>query len=487
MIRFIIVLIFSSSFSMASTIEKLYNNVKDVNNCADYVIITPASYYALAETLATYRQAKNNFTTMVVDVDTVLAQFGSGISPDTALKNFIQYALNKWSDPKPQYFVLAGNTNTIPSHIEMEPILDPGNKDSLLMIDQWFVETPDSSSALQVNACIGRLPAWDSLGLSVMIAKTIKYEQEPVGAWCRRAICLSDYDNTDGPIFEDNSNSIKSILGSLWSDTVSVNIRSDSPNHLDTTGFLHLWDEGAAIISYCGHANQVQFSRSCYFKTQSIDSLNNGDRLPICLLGGCDLLYDSRPPISIPTHLLERNDGGAVAVISSEGLNMEEVVWSFFSSLTTSMIQKPNEPIGMLFKEAKSNFSFFGYNKDLDYEKVIEKFTFLGDPALTVKHPVTLSNIQYPSSHPESFVLEQNYPNPFNPTIVIAYQLPGQSIVTLKVFDVLGREVKTLVNDRQSAGLHSVTFNASNLTSGVYFYHLQAGSYSATKKLVFIK
>ncbi len=86
-----------------------------------------------------------------------------------------------------------------------------------------------------------------------------------------------------------------------------------------------------------------------------------------------------------------------------------------------------------------------------------------------------------------NFQLEQNFPNPFNPTTTIVYQLPVQSAVTLKVFDMLGREFKTLVNDRQSAGFHSVIFNASNLASGFYFYQVQAGSYIATKKLILLK
>ncbi|MCX6121268.1 MAG: C25 family cysteine peptidase [Ignavibacteriales bacterium] len=477
MLRFLIIVLFGSSFFMAFSVGSLGSNLRDVNNRADYVIITPISYYALAETLAIYRQGKNNYTTMVINVDTVLAQFGSGVSPDTALKNFIQYALNNWSDPKPQYFVLAGNINTVPSHPEPESISSEWVtvRDTLLMIDQWFVEVPGT---LQVNACIGRLPAWDSLGLSVMIAKTINYDQEAVGEWYNKAICLSDYDSSDGYIFENNANSIKSILGSLWSDTITVNIRSSSPNHLDTAGFLRLWNEGAAIITYWGHANQNQFSKSRYFYTESIDSLINGNQLPVCLLAGCDLLYDSRPPLSIPTHLLEKNGGGAVAVISSEGLSYESEVFNFYTTLINSMIQKPNEPIGMLFKEAKCSLNYFD---------VIRKLTFLGDPALIVKHPVALTDVQNQFSHPESFALKQNYPNPFNPTTVIVYQLPAQSNVTLIVFDMLGREVKTLVNDRQSAGLHSVIFNASGLTSGVYFYRLQAGSFTETKKLLFLK
>ncbi len=85
------------------------------------------------------------------------------------------------------------------------------------------------------------------------------------------------------------------------------------------------------------------------------------------------------------------------------------------------------------------------------------------------------------------FNLSQNYPNPFNPSTVISYQLPTNTGVILKVFDVLGREVKTLVNERQSAGSHSVMFNAANLPSGVYFYRLEAGTHHDAKELLLLK
>lgn len=91
------------------------------------------------------------------------------------------------------------------------------------------------------------------------------------------------------------------------------------------------------------------------------------------------------------------------------------------------------------------------------------------------------------SSLPADFSLSQNFPNPFNPTTVISYQLPTASRVNLKVFDMLGREVATLVNGQMEAGVHQVSFDASRLASGVYIYQLQAGSYVASKKLVLLK
>jgi hypothetical protein len=87
----------------------------------------------------------------------------------------------------------------------------------------------------------------------------------------------------------------------------------------------------------------------------------------------------------------------------------------------------------------------------------------------------------------ETYRLEQNYPNPFNPTTNITYVLPKAENVSLKVYDVLGREVATLVNEVKPAGAYTVPFNASNLASGVYFYKLQAGSFVQTKKMMLVK
>jgi len=90
-------------------------------------------------------------------------------------------------------------------------------------------------------------------------------------------------------------------------------------------------------------------------------------------------------------------------------------------------------------------------------------------------------------SLPEEYALYQAYPNPFNPSTTISYQLPMQSQVTLKIFDVLGREVATLVNGVEEPGYKSVNFDASGLPSGIYYYRLQAGNYVETKKLLLLR
>ncbi len=91
------------------------------------------------------------------------------------------------------------------------------------------------------------------------------------------------------------------------------------------------------------------------------------------------------------------------------------------------------------------------------------------------------------SEAPKTFSLSQNYPNPFNPTTTISFALPAQSFVSLKVFDMLGREVLTIVSGELRAGSYTRQWNASNVASGVYFYRLQAETFSGTKKLLLLK
>ncbi len=85
------------------------------------------------------------------------------------------------------------------------------------------------------------------------------------------------------------------------------------------------------------------------------------------------------------------------------------------------------------------------------------------------------------------YLLEQNYPNPFNPTTSIKYSLKKDGFVSLKVYDILGREVADLVNQNQKEGHHTVNFGASNLPSGVYIYTIKAGEFTLSRKMLLIK
>lgn len=100
---------------------------------------------------------------------------------------------------------------------------------------------------------------------------------------------------------------------------------------------------------------------------------------------------------------------------------------------------------------------------------------------------VTMLPVENTTELPKEFALYQNYPNPFNPSTTLSFVICHLSFITLKVYDVLGREVTTLVNEEKPAGTYEIKWNATNLPSGVYFYKIQAGSFIETKKMILVK
>jgi hypothetical protein len=100
----------------------------------------------------------------------------------------------------------------------------------------------------------------------------------------------------------------------------------------------------------------------------------------------------------------------------------------------------------------------------------------------------SITSVQFPASDkPTQYELNQNYPNPFNPTTTISFSLPSKSFVSIKIFDLIGKDVAIIVSEELSAGDHSCQWNAEGLPSGVYFCRLYAGSFSETKKLVLLR
>jgi hypothetical protein len=150
-----------------------------------------------------------------------------------------------------------------------------------------------------------------------------------------------------------------------------------------------------------------------------------------------------------------------------------DLIENFSQSAHISAID--NLPIGSLIW----NDSLYArYNPADDFQKVIARYSALGGSLTGVKESPAVAR---------SFNLSQNYPNPFNPSTTIAFALPSRAFVKLKIYDLLGRELATLVSEELPAGNYTRQWNASNMSSGVYFYRLEAGSSLQTKKLILLK
>ena len=134
-------------------------------------------------------------------------------------------------------------------------------------------------------------------------------------------------------------------------------------------------------------------------------------------------------------------------------------------------------------------FDYYYYDEDTDFtylDEITSWFSYIPGYEYSVYYN-GITDVKEKVATPSKYTLEQNYPNPFNPSTKISYSLPKATHVSLKVYDVLGNEITTLVNKNQSAGNYKVNFDASNLTSGVYFYKISTNNFSQVRKMMLLK
>lgn len=222
--------------------------------------------------------------------------------------------------------------------------------------------------------------------------------------------------------------------------------------------------------------------------------------------GGLNITYLSTIPGAKFNHLLVSTRYNVDPIYAAgQGVkrSFNYLTWEDFGLDTVEVIEL-TEDWSSLFAATRYNGIFSNYyysgewypfNNGLATKEITDIVNFTH----SIMHVATANNSVYiiysiinetndeTSNSPESFELYQNYPNPFNPTTSIQYALSSQQFVTLKVFDVLGNEVATLVNEVKHPGIYEVEYDASKVSSGVYFYQLKAGSFVETKKMILLR
>ena len=194
--------------------------------------------------------------------------------------------------------------------------------------------------------------------------------------------------------------------------------------------------------------------------------------------------------------ILHTPNGGLPVELVSFAIELQdnEIILNWITATETN-----NQGFAIERKHLSFDWEKIGYIEGKGTTTETHHYTFTDNDIKPGKYQYKLKQIDFDGSFeyskivevevgsPTEFSLAQNYPNPFNPKTIISYQIPELSFITLKIYDVLGNEIETLVNEEKPAGEYEVKFNGANLPSGIYFYRIIAGSYVETKKMVLLK
>ena len=450
--------------------------LRDTTNQYDYIIITVPEFVTSCESFKQHKETVRGFTTLIVDTAQIFAEFDSSSTPQDNIRDFISYAGTFWQDPRPEYFLLLGNLSKIPN---FQDILNFGGYIDTAYTDYKYSVNKFISDSTLSSFKVGRVPAGNENEIENYFNKVVTYEIDTILAgWMNNNLVVAQHyvDTTVTLLFEEFANRIISYYPDYFTNyyytendsSPSFGNRDSIVNFLNTKGATSLW--------LIGHTFNTQFGYNNILDTGDVLLF---DKYPMNFITFFSLRQIFASDTSVQgfaDRLLLDNDA-SIAIISPVG--------SVFIGQNNQLLHTMLDLFGTERKSVGE--ALFNVRNLFPYSYTKRMYNQWGDPSLFPKFDITVDVEDIVNEIPNNYLLFQNYPNPFNPSTKIKYQITDLSFVTLKVFNVLGKEVATLVNEEKPVGSYKVDFNAGNLTSGIYFYTLSAGSFKETKKMLLIK
>ncbi len=458
---------------------KISAQLKNISNQTDYIVITPSQFVKTLQPFVDWRQNKG-LNVKVVELQQIYYEFPDS-SKQYSIKDFISYTLEYWSNPKPRYLLLVGNSKLLPVYKVPSMFVNTAFHEDSVEIDEWYsVNSYQADTKPAVE--LGRFPVNNVQELNKIIGKTIFFED---------SLSFKDYDTdflfltdkTDSLLFEDQVRQfIKHDLPLGFSlDTVFAS--QDSIIRFTTNRLINALNKGTLFLSYYGHGAPYKWSKYNIFAVGDVDSMKVNNLPFIYTAAACDQTFDYPNDSSLVRKLFISDRKGIVASVNSTGLNLSTQGSEYLMNFYIYLFNKPYVTIGDAVLQTKLNLESLGSPEDA----IPRRYTLLGDPALKIPFKKITQVDNSTQSIPENYSLKQNYPNPFNPSTTIEYTIPKSAFVTLKVYNILGGEVAVLVDGYRHPGYYKIKFNGNNLSSGVYFYRLQASNYVQIKKSILIK
>ena len=447
--------------------------LRDTTNQYDYIIITIPEFVNACEPLRQHKETVRDFRTLIVDTTQIFAEFNSSSTSQDNIRDFISFAGTFWKEPGPKFFLIVGTVSDVPNF----QIPFPSQPTVYFHSDYYYGQNIYEIDSTITDFLIGRIPGKDETEISNYFFKVMDYElNNTIYSWMNNALFLCAGESSN------NVNVAFGIAASFPSYIVPQYIAE-----CDTSPFYGTLDSvynqinqrGNSVVWLLGLGDDPYVGGSDWITLEDLNGLTNDGKYFFTFSSSIQsAILDTNTNLTKAMMTLPNAGslGGCVFVGYTYFAigNLFQSNWAsrIFNPLINSIgetLISDNLPIGQLY----------GY--------VRKVANLWADPSLKLKYDTTVGVEKVEEEIPQSFSLYQNYPNPFNPNTTISYSVTQDGFVKLAVYNMVGEEVATLVNNTQKAGKYDVTFNASKLSSGVYVYRIEAANFTAAKKMILLR
>ncbi len=457
------VLLFVFIFHASGVGHAQTTHLRSPENQADYIFITDSVFVDSLLPLVQYRAAQGFITKLVLLRDIYSEFKDDTLSDQEAIRHFTSYAMEYWSDPKPQYFLLVGDVDIVPSY-RVRSRLAPIEyySDTLSMDNRYAINLYQTDNLPDV--ALGRLPVSNNAQLSTVIHKIIRFETNLTrNNYPIDFLGISDSLSLFSNFMEDF---IQSELPEYYQWT-HIN-RASSPGHQGRKEIMSVLNQGSFFVTFYGHGSPFIWADSSFFTATDIDSLHPSNLPSIIILGSCSQRFDIPDSLTIVEKFLFLPQGGSVLSISANGIVYSGTDQEFLDHFYQELFAHPTHRVGEIMQTAFTQ-CFITNEPDDNFLR----FTLLGDPALKLPDDVVTGLRQIVASPPQEFTLFQNFPNPFNEATRIRFTLARAGQVKITVHNTLGQQVAVLKSAHLSAGVHTFIWHPRQLPSGIYFIRME--------------
>ncbi len=361
----------------------------DETRGADYVMIVPEveGFADTLQPLIDHREA-NGLSVARVSLDQVYDEFGFGRKTPSAIREFLQYAVQNWQ-PAPRFALLVGdaswdiyqfnpestNQNLLPTHQVFTEYAGYSASDT------WFATMSDDD--LTPHIALGRFPVESAEQLATLVRKTIAYETTDNAAWQDRALLVAD----DEEYFSRASDELSNQLADNGFENQKLHM---TDNREIRDSIISALNGGVGILNYVGHGSVRVWGQEKVFRETDADTLSNGTQLPIFTTFTCLNGYFNHPSEdALAETLLWADNGGIVAAVAPSGRSLTSQQTPLANSFYEKLLSGEAETLGEALQMAKQ----LSANQEYLAE-VIHTFNLLGDPALRFHRPQTTLNGQ---------------------------------------------------------------------------------------------